>query len=285
MSNYISPQGYRFLPPVIKNLLIINISLYIISVIMLKYNHFDLSEILGLHYWGSEKFYPFQFITYMFMHSMANPAHLFFNMFALWMFGTSLENVWGPKRFLIYYMVTGIGAALVHYFVFYLRLAPSLDVLNQLIENPNYEKFISFIQSEHFYRNFDIISYYNNKLLPILSSSSGEALKNQAILEFLEFYKVEFLNAPNVVGASGSVFGLLLAFGMIFPNAIIYLFFAIPIKAKYLVIGYGLLELYSGLSNNPNDNVAHFAHLGGMIFGYFLLIYWKKNQFKKNRWN
>lgn len=285
MSRYISPQGYSFLPPVVKNILIINVLLYIITIALLKFNNFDLSDILGLHYWGSEKFFPFQFVTYMFMHSTANFAHLFFNMFALWMFGSSLENVWGGKRFLTFYMITGIGAALFHYFVFYLKLAPSLDVLNSVMENPSIDRFLAFVQSEHFYRGREIVDYYNQKVLPVISSSGNEAYQTQAIVEFLEFYKVKFLNAPTVVGASGSVFGLLLAFGMTFPNALIYLFFAIPIKAKYLVIGYGLIELWSGLSNNPNDNVAHFAHLGGMIFGFFLLLYWKKNQFKKNRWN
>jgi len=99
-----------------------------------------------------------------------------------------------------------------------------------------------------------------------------------ASVEFIQQVKIDYLNAPNVVGASGSVFGLLLAFGMMFPNSLIYVYFAIPIKAKYFVMIYGVIELYSGISNSAGDNVAHFAHLGGMLFGIFLILYWKKRR-------
>ena len=165
-------------------------------------------------------------------------THLFFNMFALWMFGKILENIWGEKRFLIYYMITGIGAAFIHLLI----------------------------------SQYQIISISNQ--IPELVSIAIEGKYNPSIP--LSKKLTQLIITPTV-GASGAVFGLLLAFGMLFPNALLYLYFAIPIKAKYFVIGYGILELYAGINNNPADNVAHFAHLGGMIFGYILIKYWKKN--------
>ena len=167
-----------------------------------------------------------------------NFTHLFFNMFALWMFGKILENVWGSKRFLIYYMITGIGAASIHLLISQYQI---ISISNQIPEMVN----------------LAVEGRYNPSI-PISK-------------------KLTQLIITPTVGASGAVFGLLLAFGMLFPNALLYLYFAIPIKAKYFVIGYGLIELYSGISNNPADNVAHFAHLGGMIFGFFLIKYWKNN--------
>ena len=196
----------------------------------------DLVKIFGLHQFQSNDFRPHQLITHIFMHGSL--THLFFNMFALWMFGKILENIWGEKRFLIYYMITGIGAAFIHLLISQYQI---ISISNQIPELVN-------IAIEGKY----------NPSIPISK-------------------KLTQLIITPTVGASGAVFGLLLAFGMLFPNALLYLYFAIPIKAKYFVIGYGILELYAGISNNPADNVAHFAHLGGMIFGYILIKYWKKN--------
>ncbi|MBT3571448.1 MAG: rhomboid family intramembrane serine protease, partial [Flavobacteriales bacterium] len=167
-----------------------------------------------------------------------NFTHLFFNMFALWMFGKILENVWGAKRFLIYYMITALGAAALH-------LAVS---------------------------QYQIYELSNE--VPNLIELAKKGLYNPSIENSLRL--TQLVTTPTV-GASGAVFGILLAFGMLFPNTLLYIYFAIPIKAKYFVMIYGALELYSGLSNNPADNVAHFAHLGGMLFGYILLKYWQKN--------
>ena len=193
----------------------------------------DLVKIFGLHQFQSNDFRPHQLITHIFMHGSF--THLFFNMFALWMFGKILENIWGEKRFLIYYMITGIGAAFIHLLI----------------------------------SQYQIISISNQ--IPELVSIAIEGKYNPSIP--LSKKLTQLIITPTV----GAVFGLLLAFGMLFPNALLYLYFAIPIKAKYFVIGYGILELYAGISNNPADNVAHFAHLGGMIFGYILIKYWKKN--------
>ena len=225
-------NNYRFqiLPPVVKNLLIINVLLFIATgVLSAPPFNIDLTNILGLHYWESDLFKPWQIVTYMFMHG--NIPHILFNMFAVWMFGSHIENRWGSKRFLNYYLLTGFGAALLHYLIFHFYTLPG-------------------IPSQVYSNTYPLTAY--------------------------EY----FLQNSVVVGASGSLFGILLAFGVLFPNTLLYLYFAIPIKAKYFVIGYGLIELFSGISNNPGDNVAHFAHLGGMLFGLLIFGYWKlKNEF------
>ncbi|MGE0561492.1 MAG: rhomboid family intramembrane serine protease [Flavobacteriales bacterium] len=239
---------FRDTPPVVKNLLIINVLMYL-AMLMLGGQGIDLTDYFGLHYWKSEAFYPHQLVTYMFMHSF-NITHLFFNMFAVWMFGKVLESVWGSKRFLIYYMITGIGAGLIQLLVAYIRLIPLYDILSP-----------------------EAIDYGLNHGLEIINSGMGR----QDLVTDDNFLKFIFLINSNTVGASGSVFGVLLAFGMLFPNTELMLLFPpIPIKAKWFVIGYGAIELYSGVADRADDNVAHFAHLGGMLFGFFLIKYWQK---------
>ena len=229
------PSNFSELPEVVKNLLIIN-CLFFLATISLDNFGLDLVKIFGLHQFQSADFRPHQIISHLFMHG--DFTHLFFNMFALWMFGKVLENVWGAKRFLTFYIVTGIGAAFVHLLISQYQI---ISISNQIPEMVN----------------LAIEGRYNPSI-PISK-------------------KLTQLIITPTVGASGAVFGLLLAFGMLFPNTLLYIYFAIPIKAKYFVLAYGILELYSGISNNPADNVAHFAHLGGMIFGYFLIKYWRKN--------
>jgi membrane associated rhomboid family serine protease len=252
--NHYSPGRFQILPPVVKNLLIINVIFFVATLVVQKLG-IDLSDKLGLHFFGSEKFEPYQVITYMFMHG--GFGHVFFNMFALWMFGYAIENYMGPKRFLIYYLATGIGAAMLHYGVFYLEIKPYLDPINRYLSNPE---------------NIDFQHQLINALNPIVSQPISIQNLNY---EVIETFKIDLLNQPVVVGASGAVFGILLAFGMMFPNSVIYLYFAIPVKAKYFVIGYGLIELWLGFSNRGDSNIAHFAHIGGMIFGFILLKYWK----------
>ena len=239
------PTGFNVLPLVVKNLLIVNVLFFLGTIASEQAFQIDLSRYLALHFPGSELFKPHQLVTYMFMHGSF--SHILFNMFALWMFGNALENVWGPKRFLTYYMVTGIGAGLIQILVTYVQVVSvESQMAPQLIEMVRNEGLAIFLEGKNY------VDPLAGKLNILLNTAT--------------------------VGASGSVFGLLLGFGMLFPNALIYLYFAIPVKAKYFVMGYGALELFSGISNNPNDNVAHFAHLGGMIFGYFLLLYWKKRR-------
>jgi len=198
------------IPPVTRNLLIINV------VVWLILRYFDQSgslfSILSLHSIEAGRFYVYQLITSMFVHLTF--WHLFFNMFALFIFGRTMEQYWGPKRFLSYYMITGIGAGLLQWIICAIQNEPAV-----------------------------------------------------------------------CYGASGAVFGLLLAFGMTFPNAPVYLYFLFPIKAKWLVIGFGVIELLSGISSQPGVkevNVGHFAHLGGMLFGLLLILYWR-NKFRMHR--
>ena len=238
------PAKFSYLPEVVKNLLIINGLFFLATYVMSS--SFDLSLVkhLGLHNWQSPDFRPHQLVTHLFMHGSI--GHIFFNMFALWMFGNQLENVWGGKRFLTYFMITGLGAAALHLGV------------NQL--------HISLVEAKMTAEQISIVAKDGYGAL-----SNGMNFTDPLMRELNTLY-----HTPTV-GASGAVFGVLLAFGMLFPNTLIYIYFALPIKAKYFVMIYGAIELWSGIQNNPNDNVAHFAHLGGMIFGYFLIKYWRKN--------
>lgn len=272
-----SPQGFSYLPPVVKNLLILNGLFFLATIALQQAFGMDITSYLGLRYPGSQAFRPFQFITYMFLHG--GVSHILFNMFALWMFGYMLENIWGSKRFLIYYLITGIGAALVHYAIFYFEFGPMITYLDSMINNPSTIGIMEFratIQGQISPYAGDIYIKYNEFMK--VSRQLASNPENQAMLEsargFVIDYKQYMLNRPNVIGASGAVFGILLAFGMLFPNVRLYIYFLFPIKAKWFVIFYGLLELYLGFTQSQS-NVAHFAHLGGMIFGFFLIKYWK----------
>ncbi len=197
------------IPPVTLNLIIINLIFLGVDYLLPagKYGLTIIDHYLALFPINSPigNFMPHQLITYMFMHG--DFFHLFFNMFAVFMFGRTLETIWGPKKFLLYYMLTGIGAG-----------------LTQLL-----------------------VTYLTGSIAP-------------------------------TVGASGAVFGVLVAFGMLFPDSKLFIIpFPFPIKAKWFVIGYGAFELFNGLSNNPNDNIAHFAHLGGLVVGFLIVYYWKKS--------
>lgn len=262
------------LPPVVKNLLIIN-AIFFIATKMLQTVGVDLVRILGLHYFDSEYFRIFQPITHMFMHG--GLTHLAFNMYALWLFGRVLEGVWGSKRFLIYYAVTGIGAAALHSFVNWLEIMPIQRMVEAFANTPTPELFSEFINrfDGSIGRMFDI-----NQVVALsdqwLNSPENTQLEAAAV-QFSERFLNALMNIPTV-GASGAVFGLLLAFGMLFPNTQIFLMFIpVPIKAKYFVMGYGLFELIAGITNT-GGNIAHFAHLGGMLFGYLLLKQWKQDR-------
>ena len=231
----------------------------------------DLNELFALHHWSSDYFRPHQFVSYMFMHG--GFTHLFFNMFALWMFGRILEQVWGSKRFLIYYIFTGLGAGLLQMIVVTFHFSGMESAIDAIANSSSPDVFANFIDEyvPNVYQgifNQDLAAWISNP-----DSSQYMAVALNHCHQLLESSR----NVPTV-GASGSIFGVLLAFGMLFPNTELFLLFPpIPIKAKYFVIGYGLIELYMGFSANPSDNVAHFAHLGGMLFGYIMIRYWKKN--------
>ncbi len=226
--------------PAVKNILILNVIFF--------FAQWALPQImpsLMLFPFSSENFEPWQLATHFFMHG--GIGHLFFNMFALVIFGSNLERVWGPKRFLIYYIACAFGAALLHMLVNYLRI--------QGVEAQLSAEQIALVYKE----GFDILDSGRNYIGPLGELNS-------------------LINAP-MLGASGAVFGLLAAFGYLFPNTELMLLFPpIPIKAKFFVIGYAVLELYLGFSNNPTDNVAHFAHLGGALVGIIIVIIWQRNK-------
>lgn len=250
MTNFRSSQGFMSsVPPVTKNLILVNVLIWFATVILMR-TGIDLQSVLGLHYIGSHEFLPYQLVTYMFMHDVSGFGHVFFNMFGVFVFGRVLEQVWGPKRFMIYYLVTGIGAGLIQQLAWYIDMRPFISAVNDYMINGDSSVLSGFLSVQ------EGVSY---------STSSIIAAKGM------------IFNSLVTVGASGAVFGILLAFGMLFPNAPLYIMFIpVPIKAKYMVIGYGLIELFSGVAKFSGDNVAHFAHLGGMIFGFFLIRYWKK---------
>ncbi len=270
-SNQYSPAGFKLLPPVVKNLLIINGLFYLATLSFESAFGINLVRFLGLHYFQSEYFQPYQYVTYMFLH--ASFGHILWNMFALWMFGYLLENVWGSKRFLIYYMITGIGAALIQTFVNWWGFSSIQQEALVYADQPTVEAFIGFIKHHfpNYYEYHDTIRGFIGEwtLNPSNSSYASQSVDYMDQLIQLQ------MNVPTI-GASGAVYGILLAFGMMFPNMLVYVYFLFPIKAKWIVILYGAFEVFSGISNNPSDNVAHFAHLGGMIFGFFLILYWKK---------
>ncbi|MCK9206594.1 MAG: rhomboid family intramembrane serine protease [Salinivirgaceae bacterium] len=254
------------LPLVIKNLLILNVLVFAADNI-LPLIGINITHLLALHNVQSEYFKPFQFVTHMFMHG--DVFHIFFNMFALYMFGRVLEVVWGPKRFLIYYFVTGLGAAALHSFVSYLGLADIREAANAFANTPSPEVFMTFVR--------EFVPNANASLNEFINSYSMQPNNPLYINEATQFVHTVYeakINIPTV-GASGAVFGVLLAFGMLFPNTQLMLLFPpIPIKAKYFVIIYGAIELFAAVMQQPGDNVAHFAHLGGMLFGFILIKYW-----------
>ncbi len=243
MSRFFSGQLANT-PPVTKNLLIINVVMFLITMVFGRMFNINLSAILGLFYFQSPYFGPWQIVTHMFMHG--GMMHIFFNMWALWMFGKTLESVWGSQRFLIYYLATGLGAAFFHTLVLYLQLGPEIAELK--------------------------------------AAYSVDRINAQLLSEIMKpgnpFYELGRALRTPTVGASGAVYGVLLAFGMLFPNTPLFIIpIPFPIKAKWLVIGFGALELYLGISQSA-DNIAHFAHLGGMLFGFILIKYW--NRFTQN---
>ena len=222
---YTRPNSF---PPVVKNLLIVNVLVFLAQMTFANNPNFDLENMFALHDVRSIYFRPHQIITHLFMHGSV--THIFFNMFALWMFGQTLESRFGAKRFLSFYIISGIGAALLHLAVLYFELQPVWELF---------------------------------QTLP--AEQQAEVLRSP-------MFKI---NTPTV-GASGAVFGCLAAFGYLFPNTMMYVYFLFPIKAKWFVLIYAGLELWLGIRNSAGDNVAHFAHLGGALAGFLLVLYWNK---------
>ncbi len=279
----IGASPFGGLTPAVKNLIILNAIFYVASLVFFSSFGIRLEDYLGLHLPTAEAFNPFQLVTYMFLHAYFSPNtgiiffHLFFNMFALFMFGRMLETVWGTKRFLIYYFVTGIGAALIHIFTQYLEVMPVMNAITHYLNNASHENLQDFLNQHLEIRSMEMKQQYDQfaeSYNQFIHSNPDRAIGLSK--EFMVQYRNAYLNSFVTVGASGAVFGILLAFGMLFPNTQLMLLFPpIPIKAKYFVIIYGVIELFMGVRNFAMDNVAHWAHLGGMLFGFILIKYWK----------
>ncbi|HOM40337.1 MAG TPA: rhomboid family intramembrane serine protease [Bacteroidales bacterium] len=223
------------MPPVVKNIIYINILMLLAYYAAASVFDIDLNRILGIYFPKSDQFRPIQILTHMFMHG--GFWHLFFNMFALYMFGQVLEQVWGPRRFLIYYFVCGLGAMATHMAVM-------------------------------------AIQYY--RVLAYITPDQLQEVIDNGYVYSLQMKELQTILYTPTVGASGAVFGVLLAFGVLFPNTQLMLLFPpIPMKAKYFVMLYGGLEFYMAITQ-PGSSVAHAAHVGGMIFGYILIVIWRK---------
>ncbi len=235
-NNQYRPSGFGYLPVVTKNIIIINVIMFLLTQILAA-KGIDLTAYFGLHYYLAPDFKPHQFITYIFMHGSIQ--HILFNMLAVFIFGQVLEQLWGPKRYIIFYLLTGLGAAMAQYIIMFIEIPQVLEAVNADLASP------------------DVSTFQKSQLIE---------------------QKYAYLNGNVIVGASGSLFGLLGAFGMLFPNRELYLYFLFPVKAKWLVIGYGAIELFSGLRNDPMDNVAHFAHLGGLFVGIIIVLLWRKDR-------
>lgn len=239
------------LPPVVKNLLLINGLFFLVMVMgMGNWGGVSMTHWLGMHYFASPLFKPWQLVTHMFMHG--GFGHLALNMIGLFMLGPPLEYKWGSKRFLTYYMITGVGAGLLysaaHSFA-YFRLLEVMDPAQvELVRSQGHELLMS----------------QRNYVDPLLGELNA------------------ILNRP-MVGASGALYGVLLAFGMTFPNVQLMIFpLFIPIRAKYFVLILGALALFQALADNPEDNVAHLAHLGGMVVGFVLIRIWRNRDVSRH---
>ncbi|WP_208728441.1 rhomboid family intramembrane serine protease [Chitinophaga alhagiae] len=276
------PGRFQMLPLVIKNLLIINGLVYLAQVTLKGVFRYDLTDMFALHYWGSDLFRPHQLVTHLFMHG--GFAHLFFNMFALWMFGSILENRWGPKRFLIFYMVCGLGAAFCHLGVVTYDNMQLSSAVQHFSNNPSFDAF-NTIYDKYGLGNYTM--FEGPQEIPMQSFRDAWSVQPPESYDMViraKIYLGKFIEAYRdvaTVGASGAVFGVLFAFGYLFPNSYLFILpIPFPIKAKYFVGGYILMELYLGFKNSAGDNVAHFAHLGGVLFAYILLKIWNKHNRK-----
>lgn len=256
------------LTPTVKNLLIITVVAYVLPMVLgLK----NINQWLGLWNVASPYFKPYQLLTYMFAHGSF--MHLLFNMLGLIFLGPMLEQFWGPKRFLTFYLITGIGAGLFYEGVKYAQTIPMKHAVEEYTADPNPDDFAVFVSKyapAYYNQVYDFIEYYND---------NPEKGRVQSV-DYVDQIYSRIINVP-MVGASGAIYGILMAFGLLFPNTKLMLLFPpIPIKAKYFVLILGGFAIYSEFQGSPTDNVAHLAHLGGMIFAFIMIKFWQKKDRK-----
>ncbi|WP_165798390.1 rhomboid family intramembrane serine protease [Chitinophaga costaii] len=254
-------------PIVIKNLIIINGLVFLAQVSLRNSLGPWIDDHLALHYWGSELFRPYQFLTHLFMHESL--LHLLNNLLTLWLFGSLLEKLWGPKRFLIFYLLCGMGAAALYMGVQnYQNLHLQRDA-QQFLDQPNYKNFVTLDNRYDLSSGDYVYDETKDRLARFPHDPEVIFTTKEFIRQFVDSYTNTY-----VLGASGAVFGILFAFGFLFPNAVVW---PLPWRAKYVIGAYILLELVLGFHHVPGDNVAHFAHLSGVLISYILLKAWAKS--------
>lgn len=269
-------------PPVVRTLLIINVAMFALTQLLAGAG-ISLTVLLGLHFPGSPNYMPWQWLTHFFMHG--NLAHIFSNLLALWMFGAPLENYMGGRKFATYYFVTAFGAALLFLSVQGYGYERYRAHAERFTEDPSLGSFQRFVHDsktgEYGFR-LGSESVTAMEFADLWAAHKSDPLYKSHAKEIVQLITEQKLAERDntMVGASGAVFGILLAFGLIFPNQYVFIGFFFPLQAKYFVALYGFWELYRGMENAAGDNVAHFAHLGGMLFGYILLWFWKKKSGK-----
>jgi len=264
--------------PTVKNLLIANFGIYVLALVLNTQMGIDINSFLGLHSFYSEDFHIYQFVSYLFMHAYMEGGqiyffHIFGNMFALFMFGPMLERYWGGKRFLFFYLFTGIGAGLSYWAVNAFEVYQLKEAVTFYLQHPGPEEFVRFISHHD-------KSHYRS-LLEYIDSFSENPSNLVKIEETKQYAQTLYQQAAafSMVGASGSVYGILMGFGLLFPNTVLMLLFPpIPIKAKYIVGFYALMEIYLQMQQSAGDNIAHFAHLAGMVFAFVLVRYWRNKR-------
>lgn len=270
------------LTPVVKNLLIINIIIFILQSLMGD----EFTSFISLWKLTSDYFYPYQFFSYMFAHG--GFFHIMFNMLGLIFLGPLLEQFWGPKKFLIFYLVTGIGAGVLYSGIELVKVKSVESDANSFISSPTPGGFLMFIDENIEagpHEELFIHSNYNYEVIMNLANDydanpQNEQLESRAVKVAETKVYIE-RNVGSMLGASGAIYGILMAFGLLFPNTQLMLLIPpVPIKAKYLVLILGAIALYSGLNRDGGDNVAHFAHLGGMVFAFIMIQFWKKDRDK-----
>jgi len=257
------------LTPTVRNLLIANVILFALQDNVLRI----LTQVGSLYPFGSAYFYPWQLITYMFLHG--SWGHLLSNMFGLFSFGPLLEQRWGGQRFLVFWLICGFGAGLLYEGVRMVELRPISELQQSIVQNPTGGEFGQLVRTA---RGSSLYAADDLALAGALARSpNDETLRHDVAARAQEIYQ-EVLASP-MLGASGALFGVLFAFAYLFPNTeLMLLFFPFPIKAKYFVFFYGLYELFRGVHRTPGDNVAHFAHLGGLLIGFLVLKFWERGR-------
>jgi membrane associated rhomboid family serine protease len=288
--NEFRPQGLQVIPPIVKNIIIINVIVFIATIVFSKSN-IDLGHYLALHSFksvdaaGNSLFKPWQLITHLFMHGggMFGPnidyeggfLHLFGNMFGLYMFGTVLEQMWGSKRFLNFYLLCGIGAALAHLLVLNYEQSIVLKAAAEYCAAPTWDAFNAFIN-----KNTNTSMQLHQLLMAWSEDPSNTAYATESVNAINNGYIPTMVNETSV-GASGAIFGILGAFAYLFPNTYLYLYFLFPVKVKYAIALYAAYEIFSAVRNSAGDNIAHVAHLGGLVVGIGIVLFWNKTKHKK----